>query len=665
MAKEIRILYLLGIIVWFSSCTPLLKKTYKSFAEYPVPEGDLTEMDYEPQKTSFSFWSPTADEVRLMLFRSKEEGHAYRTVHMQSGENGTWTALVEGDLRNQYYTFNVKIKDKWHGDTPGINAHAVNSAGKRAAIIDMDATDPKGWESDARPHLSSISNAIIYRMHYRDFTSDSTSGNKYGGKYLSLIEKNTHNFSGLATGLAHLKELGVTHVQLAPSYDFADDAINNSRKLHYFYGLQPLNYNVPEGSYASRVDNPSARIREFKQMVMAMHRAGIRVIMEMSFNHVYDAKSSNFEHSSPGYFFRTKGKSLADATRYGNETATERPMMRKFMIESIRYWINEYHIDGFYLDMMGLTDIETMKDIRSAVDVIDPSIIVYGDGTSPEKSVLSADSLAITANVYRTGGVGALSHEFYDALYGSQKSSHKFGFLGGFPGNEETLRFAIGGSIVHPQTRFYRVHDIKRPWALQPMQTFYYLTAPDSYCLVDHLRATLQKITPVQQLKLSELAQTAMLVSQGVPVLYNGDEFLRDKHMIRNSTLFSDSINDIDWRLKTVNSEVFEYVKGLINLRKNHPAFHIGNADMVRKNLQFLETDPNVVAFVLKNHAGGDSWGDIVVVLNTTLRYTKVTVPAGLYTVVCNNGRVNEEGMGRLMGPNIGVSGQTALIMWQ
>jgi len=663
--KMDRLLFIVCFVFLATSCTPLLKKTYKSFDEYPIPSGDLTEMEYSSNKTTFSFWSPGADEVRLMLFRTGDTGHAYRTVHMQQGMNGIWTVDVEGNLLNQFYTFNVKIKDKWQGDTPGLNAHAVGVNGKRAAIIDMNTTNPKGWDKDVRPHLSSLSDAVIYNLHYRDFTEDTTSGIRARGKYLALTEQGTHNIFDMSTGLGHLKELGVTHVQLMPSYDFADIDESDLRRPHYCYGSEPLNYNVPEGSYATKANIPSARIKEFKQMVMALHKAGIRVVMEMSYNHVYDVKSSNFERSVPGYFFRKKGDKFTDGSGYGNETATERPMMRKFIIESIRYWINEYHIDGFYFDMMGLTDWQTMRAVRAAADEIDPTILIYGDGTSPQKAAISLDSLAVTANMYKMPGVGAYSHELRNALLGPLNEPHKPGFLGGFPGNEETMRFAIGGAINNPQIKFYRVHENKRAWALQPTQLMSFLSTHSGYCFVDRLRSNLENVTPEQQIRLSEIAFTAILTSQGIPVIYCGDELLRSKHMVRNSMASSDTINAINWQLKTPDNEVFEYVKNLIQLRRAHPAFRLGNADMIRKNIEYLPTDPNVVAIYIKNHAGGDSWGDIVVAFNSCLKYSKITVPEGSYTVICNNGKIYEGGLGRMRGPEVGVPPQTALIMWK
>jgi pullulanase len=662
--KGIRYIVLVCVMLLWTSCTPLLKRTYKSVNDYPVPSGDLTEMTYSSAQTTFSFWSPAADEVRLMLFRYGNSGHAYRTVHMLPGMNGVWSATVEGDLIGQYYTFNVKIKDKWHGDTPGINAHAVNVNGKRAAIINIDATNPKGWENDARPsHLSN--DVVIYNLHFRDFTNDTTSGIRNRGRYLALTERGTHTSQGLPTGIDHLKELGVTHVQLMPSYDYVDNNEGNIRHSHYTYGIQPLNFNVPEGNYSTRSDIPAVRIKEFKQMVLALHKAGIRVVMEMSFNHVPDAATSTFERAVPGYFFRMKGKNYADGSGLGSEIATERPMVRKFIVESIRYWINEYHIDGFYFDMMGLTDLVTMRAVRAAASEIDPSILIYGDGTSPAKAAIGIDSLAVTANAYRMPGVGAYSHELRNALLGPEKEAHKPGFLGGLPGDEETIRFAWTGAIPNAHVKFYRVHDAKRAWAAQPTQLMAYLSSHNDFCLVDRLRASLTNVTPLQQMRLSEVAMTAILTSQGTPIIFNGDEMMRDKRMVRNSMESSDSINDINWQLKSVNNELFEYVKGLIQLRHHHPAFRMGNADMVRSHLQYLTSDPCTVAFMLSNHAGGDEWGTIIVAFNTGLRYAKVNVPEGTYTVVCNNGKVVEDGLGRMNGPLVGVPGQTSVIMWK
>ena len=384
------------------------KKEYASFELYPVRTGSLTEMEYAPEATKFFLWSPTAEEVRLMLYDEGEGGHAYETVKMERREDGTWTTIVNKDLLDKFYAFNVKIDDKWQGDTPGINAHAVGVNGKRAAIIDWKLTNPEGWESDQRPPLKSPADMIIYEMHHRDFSVDSTSGIKNKGKYLALTEHGTMNSDKLLTGIDHLIELGVTHVHLLPSYDYASVDETKLDENQYNWGYDPLNYNVPDGSYATDPYQPATRVKEFKQMVQALHKAGIRVIMDVVYNHTFNTAESNFERTVSGYFYRQKEDgSLANGSGCGNETASERPMMRKFMIESVLYWMKEYRIDGFRFDLMGVHDIETMNEIRKAVNGVDPTICIYGEGWAAETPQYPADSLAMKGNVAHMPVFGA------------------------------------------------------------------------------------------------------------------------------------------------------------------------------------------------------------------------------------------------------------------
>lgn len=388
-----------------------------SYELYPVRTGSLIEMEYTPEATKFTLWSPTADEVRLMLYEAGEGGHAYETVKMQSGEEGTWTAVVSKDLIGKFYTFNVKIDDKWQGDTPGINARAVGVNGKRAAIIDWQSTNPDGWESDTRPPLKSPADMIIYEMHHRDFSVDSTSGVKNKGKYLALTEHGTMNSDKLLTGIDHLIELGVTHVHLLPSFDYASVDETRLNENSYNWGYDPQNYNVPDGSYATDPYQPATRVKEFKQMVQALHKAGIRVIMDVVYNHTFNTDESNFERTVPGYFYRQKeDKTLANGSGCGNETASERLMMRKFMVESVLYWIKEYHVDGFRFDLMGIHDIETMNEIRKAVNAVDPTICIYGEGWAAEAPQYPADSLAMKGNIAQIPGVAVFSDELRDGL---------------------------------------------------------------------------------------------------------------------------------------------------------------------------------------------------------------------------------------------------------
>lgn len=648
------------------SCTPA-KKEYASYELYPVRSGSLAEMEYTPVATKFSLWAPTADEVRLMLFDSGDKGHAYETVSLNPGEDGTWTVTVDKNLQGKFYTFNVKVNDKWLGDTPGINAHAVGVNGKRAAIIDLKSTDPEGWLEDKRPELKSPADIILYEMHHRDFSVDSTSGIKNKGKFLALTEHGTMNADNYLTGIDHLIELGVTHVHLLPSYDYAsvDESALSDNK--YNWGYDPQNYNVPDGSYSTDPYNPATRIKEFKQMVQALHKAGIRVVLDVVYNHTFNVPESNFERTVPGYFYRQKPDgTLANGSGCGNETASDRPMMRKYMIESALHWVNEYHLDGFRFDLMGIHDIETMNEIRQAVNKVDPSIYIYGEGWAAETPQYAADSLAMKVNVNKMPGIAAFSDELRDALRGPFSDNHKGAFLGGLPGGETSIKFGIVGAVQHPQVNYDSVNYSKAPWALQPTQMISYVSCHDDMCLVDRLKSSIPDITPEQLVKLDKLAQTVVFTSQGVPFILAGEEVMRDKKGVHNSYQSPDSVNAIDWRRKTTNGDVFMYYKQLIDLRKSHPAFRMGDADMVRKHLEFLPVEgSNLVAFRLKDHANGDSWEDIVVAFNSRTSPAKLTVPEGKYTVVCKDGTIDVRGLGMMYGPEVFVPAQSALILYK
>jgi pullulanase, type I len=648
------------------SCSPA-KKEYASYELYPVRSDDLTEMEYTPEVTSFTLWAPTADEVRLMLFDTGDGGHAYETVSMVADKEGTWTAKVEKDLIGKFYTFNVKIKDKWLGDTPGINAKSVGVNGKRAAIIDMSATDPEGWAADKRPALASPVDAIIYEMHHRDFSIDPSSGIQHKGKFLALTEEGTLSPEQLATGIDHMKELGVTHVHLLPSYDYAsvDEARLDENK--YNWGYDPQNYNVPDGSYSTDPYDPAVRIKEFKQMVQALHKAGIRVVLDVVYNHTFNTAESNFERTVPGYFYRQMPDgSFADASACGNETASNRPMMRKYMIESVLHWLNEYHLDGFRFDLMGIHDIATMNEIRKAVTAVDPSIIIYGEGWAAKAPQMPEDSLAMKANTYRMPGIAAFSDEMRDGLRGSFNDNHQGAFLAGVPGGEESIKFGIVGAVKHPQVDNDLVNYSKASWAEQPTQMVSYVSCHDDMCLVDRLNASVPGITPQELIKLDKLAQTAVFTSQGIPFIYAGEEVMRDKKGVHNSYQSPDSINAIDWKRKAEHADVFAYYKGLIQLRKNHPAFRMGDADLVRKHLEFLPVEgSNLIAYRLKEHANSDTWEDIIVALNSRKEPAKLTVPEGKYTVVCKDGFISEKGLGTLYGSEMIVPAQSALIIYK
>ncbi len=641
------------------------KKEYASYEFYPVRSGSLVEMEYTSKSTTFSLWAPTADEVRLMLFESGSEGHAYKTIPLESVEEGSWQVKVNEDLAGKFYTFNVKIDDKWLGDTPGINACAVGVNGKRGAVIDMRSTDPDGWADDRRPVLKSPADIVLYEMHHRDFSIDSTSGIQHKGKYLALTERETMYDGKVSTGIEHLKELGVTHVHLLPSYDYAtiDETKLNENK--YNWGYDPQNYNVPDGSYATDPYTPAVRIKEFKQMVQALHQAGIRVVLDVVYNHTYHTAESNFERTVPGYFYRQKPDgSYANGSGCGNETASNRPMMRKFMIESVLYWINEYHIDGFRFDLMGIHDIETMNEIRKAVNAVDPTVFIYGEGWAAEAPQYPADSLAMKANISRMPGIAAFSDEIRDGLCGPVGNHRKGSFLAGIPGGEESVKFGVVGGIRHPQVSNDSVNYSKVPWADQPTQMIGYVSCHDDLCLVDRLRSTLPGIQTEELRKLDMLAQTVVFTSQGVPFLYAGEEVMRDKKGVSNSYDSPDSVNAIDWRRKAEDYKMFVYYRNLIKLRRTHPAFRMGDADMIRKHLEFLPVEgENLIAFCLKDNANGDKWNEIVVIYNARTTPAKVDVPGKEYAVVCRDGVIDEHGLGSVYGPQVIAPAQSAMIL--
>ncbi|MBO5382039.1 MAG: type I pullulanase [Bacteroides sp.] len=633
----------------------------------PIPSGSLAEMVYSPDETKFSLWAPTAEAVNVVLYDKGIDGEALDTLPMQKAEEGTWKLTVKKDLIGKFYTFNVKVDGRWRGETPGINALAVGVNGRRGAIIDMAKTNPEGWENDVRPPLNNPADVIIYEVHHRDFSIHPSSGIQNKGKYLAMTEEGSLSPQGLATGIDHLKELGVTHVHILPSYDYASVDETRLEDNKYNWGYDPVNYNVPDGSYATDPYNPESRIREFKQMVQALHKAGIRVVLDVVYNHTFNTEDSNFERTVPGYFYRTKPDgTLADASACGNETASDRPMMRKYMVESIKHWIKEYHIDGFRFDLMGIHDIETMNAIRKAASEIDPTIFIYGEGWAANPPQLPESQLAMKANTHAMPGIAAFCDEMRDGLRGPFNDNEQGAFLAGEPGHEESIKFGIVGAIAHPGVSNEGVNYSDQAWATEPTQMISYVSCHDDMCLVDRLNSSIPDIDADELARLDKLAQTVVFTSQGIPFIYAGEEVMRDKKGVHNSYQSPDSINAIDWNRKAANADVYNYYKELIALRKNHPAFRMGSADMVRKHLEFLPVEGvNLIAYQLKDNAGGDAWKDIIVIINARKTTAEVAIPDGDYVVVCKDGIINQQGLGSVSGNKVSVAPQTAMIMYR
>ena len=607
------------------------------------------EVNYTPEKTQFALFAPNdAKRVTLRIYEEGQGGKAVKTVKMKRTADEQWTTTVRGDLMGKFYTFDVGL-----GECPGVFAKAVGVNGKRGAIISLPATDPEGWSSDTRPVTKSPADLVIYEMHHRDF-SIARSDARYKGKFLALTEP---------WAISHLKELGVNAVHILPSYDYGSIDETRLSDNKYNWGYDPVNYNVPEGGYSTDPYRPDVRIREFKQMVKALHDAGIRVILDVVYNHTYDIEHSNFQRTYPDYFYRlTDQRQYSNGSGCGNETASDRPMMRKFMLESVKYWINEYHIDGFRFDLMGVHDIETMNQIRQMVDQIDPTIFIYGEGWSAGTCAYPQEKLAMKAHIPQMPGIAAFSDELRDALRGPFSDDTMAGWLGR-QNETESIKYGIAGAITHPQVDMSKVNYAKEPWALEPTQMISYVSCHDDMCLVDRLKASIPGITTEELIRLDLLAQTAVFTSQGVPFMLSGEELLRDKKGVHNSFESPDEINHLDWSNKAKYPQVFDYYKSLIALRQHHPAFRLGNADLVRKHLEFLDMPEGLIAYRLKNYAGRDDWRDIIVILNAGKTDQEVTIPEGIYTVVCCDGQINEQGLGTLQGPKAVVDAQSALII--
>ena len=608
------------------------------------------EVMYSPEKTVFTLFAPNdAKQVVVRIYEAGLGGKAGKTIKMKRIANEQWQTTVKGDLMGKFYTFDMGL-----GECPGVFAKAVGVNGKRGAIINFSKTDPEGWAQDQHPVTKSPADLVIYEMHHRDFSINRPDA-KYPGKFMALTEP---------WAISHLKELGVNAVHILPSYDYGSVDETRLSDNKYNWGYDPVNYNVPEGGYSTDPYAPEVRIREFKQMVKALHDADIRVILDVVYNHTYDIEHSNFQRTYPDYFYRkTADGQYSNGSGCGNETASDKPMMRQFMLESVKYWINEYHIDGFRFDLMGVHDIETMNQIRAMVDAIDPTIYIYGEGWSAGSCAYPQEQLAMKAHIYRMPGIAAFSDEIRDALRGPFSDDTMTGWIGG-KDEAESIKFGIAGAIQHPQIDMTKVNYAKEPWALEPTQMISYVSCHDDMCLVDRLKASIPGITEEELIRLDLLAQTAVFTSQGVPFMLSGEELLRNKKGVHNSFESPDSINQLDWTNKTKYPQVFAYYKNLIALRKHHPAFRLGNADLVRKHLEFLDTPAGTVAYRLKNYAGRDDWRDIIVILNANKSDVEVAIPNGDYTIVCSDGCIDEQGLGTLQGEKAVVSPQSALILY-
>ncbi len=640
-----------------------------SYDKYPCYYGDDLELVYTPEQSVFTVWAPTADKVRLNLYSMGTGGEPEEQIEMNKAEDGTWRINVDRDLKGSFYTFQIEKDGNWLDETPGIWAKAIGINGDRAAIIDWNETNPEGWESDRAPEQKMYSDIILYELHHRDFSIAPNSGINHKGKFLALTETGTKTEEGEATGLDHLKELGVTHIHILPSFDFSTIDETKLEENNYNWGYDPKNYNVPEGSYSTDPANPVTRIREFKEMVKSLHQNGFRVVLDVVYNHTASTDQSNFNLTVPGYFYRqNEDGSYSDASGCGNETASEREMVRHYIIESVKFWAKEYHIDGFRFDLMGIHDIETMNRLREELLKIDPTIFIYGEGWLAADSPLPPEQRATKDNVGQMEGIAVFCDDFRDGVRGSTFDEGNPGYASGnINGHYEPVKFGVVGGTNHPQVDYGGLLYSSEPYAAAPSQVINFVACHDGYSLVDKLKLSVQGEHAADELApIDKLVYTIMLTAQGIPFIRNGEEIMQDKQGIANSFKSPDSVNQIDWSLKSKNRDVFNYIRDLIALRKAHPAFRIPTVEGLQQWLHFLDTgDSGVIAYTLGEHANGDEWKEILVAYNGNRQEATIHIPEQDWIVVCRNGQINLDSQDHIPGGDVQIAASSALILYR
>ena len=642
------------------------------FKSYPTYSGEDLELTVDSKGTHWRLWSPEAQEAVVNVYNQGKGGTPIMSLPMEfHKDNGTWTASTGEQLYGKFYTFRIKFDGKWLNETPGVWAKAVGVNGKRAAIIDFAKTNPEGWENDKGPKVDNFTDVIVYEMHHRDMSMHPSSGITNKGKFLALTEEGTTTPSGEKTGIDHLKELGITHVHILPSYDYNSVDEANLQNNVYNWGYDPQNYNAPEGSYSTNPENPEVRVKEMKEMVKALHDAGIGVIMDVVYNHTAENDGSNFSLTAPGYYYRHREDgSYSDASGCGNETASDLQQMQDYIVNSVKYWADEYHIDGFRFDLMAIHDTETMNRVAKELKEINPSIFVYGEGWTAGDSPLAPERRALKENVSKMENVAVFSDDIRDAVKGHYTDASDRGFATGKPGLEETVKIGIVAATAHPQVDYSKGNNSKFAYADSPEMIVNYISCHDDLSLTDKLKQSMKGEPEENQLAAAKLAQTIIFTSQGTPFMFAGEEVFRNKKGVHNSYNRPDSINAIDWENKTKYRDQFEYYKGLTALRKAHPAFRMTSAEDIAKNLVFDKIDsaknPNLISYSLKNNANGDSWKEIKVVFNGASEPQTVKIAKGNWKIVALDGKIDPEGnLGTSKGGNMTLAPYSAMILAQ
>ena len=629
---------------------------------YPVYKGNDLGLSYTPKAATFKIWAPTATAVRINFYKTDLGGVSDRTEQMKKMANGVWQVSIPQNLKDQYYTFQVYINNVWSNELVDPYAKACGTNGVRAQVINLKETNPIGWEQDQSPNFSKgnkQTDAVIYELHIRDASIHANSGIKNKGKYLGLTELGTTNTAGKSTGLSHLKELGVTHIHLLPFYDY--NSVDETKPNQYNWGYDPVNYNIPEGSYSTNPSDGKVRIKELKELVKTMHNNGLRIIMDVVYNHTALTTNSNFNTLVPDYYYRKRADgTFSDASACGNETASDKVMFQQFMLASVLYWVKEYHIDGFRFDLMGIHDIETMNLIADTLRKVKPSIVLYGEGWTAGGSPLPDSKRALKANASSLKGIAVFSDDMRDGIKGSVFNIDDRGFATGKLANIESVKFGIVAAGKHPQIDYTKVNYSKAPYTASPAGLINYADCHDNNILWDKIALSYKDATEIDRIKMHQLAYAIVLTSQGTSFLTAGSEFLRTKNGVENSFDKGDVVNGINWDLKTSNASTYQYIQSLIKIRRAHPAFRMQTAAQIAKHLVFQNELPEgIIAYTLNGAAIGDSWKKIWVGFNGSQTAQTIQLPQGNWKIASISHKSS------VKGNELKMDGSAAVILYQ
>ncbi len=601
-------------------------------AAYTYTGNDLG-ATWNPTQTTFRLWAPTANAAQVNLYRTGDSQHNDRLLDlkMTRAENGTWVATYHGNLNGVYYTymvrFGVEIVEACdpYARTTGVN-------GERAMVIDLDSTNPVGWDADCDPNAGiDFTDAFIYELHVRDLSIHRGSGIKNKGKYLGVIETGTQTRSGIPTGLDHIKSLGITHLHLLPVYDFGSVDERHPEKPQFNWGYDPVNFNVPEGSYASDAFNGAVRVREFKQMVKGLHDNGISVIMDVVYNHVYEAKTFCFNRLVPMYFSRVTNGVLSNGSGCGNDTASERSMVRKYIVDSVCYWADEYHIDGFRFDLVGLIDVDTINSIVTEVHKKHPNVVFYGEGWTMKTELTKPNvTLATQVNSALTPKFAYFNDTLRDSLRGSTFYSDALGYVTGATGIGEKLESCFRGLPF---------------WCSDPCQTINYVSCHDNNTFLDRISLACPERSMEDRIRMYRLGAVFYMTAQGIPFMQAGEEMLRSKPnarggFVENSYNSPDSVNSIKWNLleQPAYQDTLAYYKGLIRFRKAHPALRMTSVVDILSNLLPIHCDhPHIGAFRLRGDVAGEPSDELFLIFSAADTTETIKLPEGKWQV-CING---------------------------